>query len=259
MSLHGKVSLFRILVVLVLLVSVASVNAATPGSKCIVTPAIDPVARQYLRQMADYVRGLNQFTVHVDVTMEIVTGSNMRLDADKEMDVSVERPNHLRVNSNVPDHEREIIYDGSNITIFSPKNKYYAVVPAPPTIDATIARARQMGIEMPLADLLDDDPYTALIKPARHGYFIGQSLVRGVKCNQLAFRGKDMDWQIWIEASATPLPRRVVIIDRLLPSAPRYSATLANWDTNPTFAADIFTFVPPPGSEKIPFIPQRKR
>jgi hypothetical protein len=217
-------------------------------------PPIDPRAQQMLRKMSDYLTGLDQFTVHAETTMEMVTPSEMVLDADKEIDVYVQRPNHVRINSYVPDHDRQIYYDGQNITIYSPKHKYYAVVPALPTIDQTIEKIRQKGVELPLGDLLYANPYNALIGRARHGYYIGQSLVGGILCNHLAFRGKDMDWQIWVEEGSTPLPRRIVIIDRQVPGWPKYTATITDWDTSPVLTPDIFTFTPPAGSQKIPFV-----
>ena len=71
----------------------------------------------------------------------------------------------------------------------------------------------------------------------------------------MAFRGKDMDWQLWIEADSTPLPRRVVIVDRGAPGWPRYTATLSDWNTSPTLSQDTFTFSPPAAAQKIPFVP----
>ncbi len=48
------------------------------------------------------------------------------------------------------DHrEREIYYDGKSITLFAPKVGYYASVPAPPTIGATIATIQdKYGVEI---------------------------------------------------------------------------------------------------------------
>ena len=75
--------------------------------------------------------------------MELVTSSDMVLDSDRELDVYVQRPNRLRVDSHVPDHERQVFYNGETITIYSPKTKYYAVVPALPTIAQTSRPSEQ--------------------------------------------------------------------------------------------------------------------
>ena len=244
-------------IAIIALVTALPAGAAGKGNACAPAPAIDPRAEQMVRHMADYLTGLNEFTVHADTTMELITPSDLSLDSDRAIDVSVQRPNHVRINSLVPDHDRQTFYDGTNVTIYSPRHKLYSVFPARPTIDETVAAARAMGLELPLADLISSDPYSALIKNARHGYYIGQSLVRGVMCNHLAFRRPDMDWQIWIEAGDTPLPRRLVIEDRALPGMPKFMATFTEWDVSPNLSSDTFTFTPPPGVNKAKFVPAR--
>lgn len=226
---------------------------------------LNPTAMSILKQMSDYLVSLNRFTVHVDSMMDVITRSNMTLIADKEMDVYVQRPNKLRVDSFVPDRNRQIFYDQCTITMYSPDKKLYTVIPAPPTIPQTIAAARAKGVEMPLADLLDADPYKAISARARHAYYIGMSRVGGVNCRQLAFRGTDMDWQIWVQSGQTPLVRRVVIIDRGVKGSPRFVATLSNWNLSPSFTDSTFQFVPPADAHKIPFasvrpsIPRRSK
>jgi len=246
-------SLFCFLLVALLTLAGMSVLSADKSKSS--APAIDPRATQIVRQMTDYLSGLNEFTLHATTTMELVTNSDMVLDSDRVLDVYVQRPDHLRMDSHVPDHSRQIFYDGKTITIYTPNMKYYAVVPAPATIAQTIQEIRAKGINFPLADLLSSDPYTAITSRARHGYYIGESLVGEVLCKQVAFRGKDMDWQIWVEADSTPLPRRVVIVDRGAPGWPRYTATVTDWNTSPTFSPDTFVFTPPASAQKIPFNP----
>lgn len=219
------------------------------------TPDPDPQALQYLRQMSDYIAGLPQFSVQGYTTMEAITSSGMTLDADRKAEVYVQRPNHIRVNSYVPDHNRQIFYDGGTATIYSPDKNLYATFPAPASIDGLVAAARNRGIALPLADLIVSRPYDSLMANVRHGYYIGTSYAAGVLCRQLAFRQKDLDWQIWIEDSATPVPRRVAIVDRAMPGSPRYTATLTDWNTSPSFGPDMFTFVPPAGAQKISITP----
>lgn len=253
----GKVLLCCLSFVLLASAAASPAGAATKASSS--APAIDPRAEQMLRQMSDYLAGLDHFTVHAYTTLEMITPSDMSLDSDREVDLSVQRPDHVRINSLVPDHDRQMYYNGTTITIYSPGKKLYAVMVAPATIDETIAAARTKGIELPLADLIQSRPYNSLMSGVRHGYYIGKSLVGGILTNHLAFRQKDLDWQIWIEDSSTPVPRRVIITDRALPDTPRYSATLSGWNTSPTFAANQFTFAPPADAQKIDFIATGRR
>ena len=39
------------------------------------------------------------------------------------------------------------------------------------------------------------------------GTYVGQPVVRGVPTHHLAFTQKNIDWQLWIEDGANPVPR----------------------------------------------------
>jgi hypothetical protein len=70
-------------------------------------------------------------------------------------------------------------------------------------------------------------------------------------CDQLAFRQKDMDWQLWVAQGDKPLPMRLAIVDRAVKGAPRYMVTMTEWNTSPQFTAAQFTFTPPEGASKV--------
>ena len=256
-----RVILWRIPLVCIVLAAATLPSSAatkTPASKPTPAPKIDPQATQMLRRMTDYLTSLNQFTVHVDSTMEVITPSGQVLNTDKSVDVSVMRPDHLRVESHVPDHDRQFYYDGKTLTIYSPKHNVYAVMDAPPTIDALIQLARQRGMQLPLADLVVSDPYPALMKDTISAIYVGQSLVGNTMTNQLAFQRKGLEWQIWIEDGPNALPLRVGIADKSVPGSPRFMANMTDWNVNPALDVGVFTFVPPADARKVPFRPKQQ-
>jgi hypothetical protein len=64
--------------------------------------------------------------------------------------------------------------------------------------------ANQYGLEVPRADLFfwgTDEARLADIKAAIN---VGPSWIDGVLCDHYAIRPADVDWQLWIERSATP-------------------------------------------------------
>lgn len=73
-------------------------------------------------------------------------------------------------------------------------------------------------------------------------------------CDQLAFSGEEVDWQIWIENGATPLPRKLVIHYKMRPGSPQYQARIRTWDLSPMHSAKQFEFVPPAGAERIEMV-----
>jgi hypothetical protein len=85
------------------------------------------------------------------------------------------------------------------------------------------------------------------------GRYIGVVVVNGVECHHLAYRAKEIDWQIWVQTGDKPLPLKYVITSKWMTAAPQFTLRLRDWNIEPKFAADIFTFTPPDGARKLDY------
>jgi hypothetical protein len=61
-----------------------------------------------------------------------------------------------------------------------------------------------------------------------------------------------VDFQLWIETGARPLPRKLVITTLSDPTQPQHSMLLT-WTLNPKLEEAEFKFRPPPGAQRIVF------
>lgn len=217
---------------------------------------VDPDAAKVLRRMTDYVGQIQRFSVDTASTLEVVLASGQKLQFTSAARTTLQRPNKLRSERNGDVISQSFYFDGRTLTIFNPGDGYYATVPAPPTIDAMVDFARDsLDVIAPAGDLVTMDAYDRLMADTTAGFVVGQSIVGGVRCDHLAFRGGVVDWQIWIEAGDTPLPRRYVITSIDVDQAPQFELMMSNWSTDPVFTADHFQFTPPPGAKAIEFLP----
>jgi hypothetical protein len=167
----------------------------------------------------------------------------------------VQRPDRLRVDVKGERRNQQLIYDGKKISLLDTDRNFYAQTAAPATIDAALRYAiDNFGLRMPLSDLLYTNNYEVVSENLEAGFFVGMSEVRGAKTHQLAFRTDEVDWQIWIEDSPTPLPRKVVITLKWMTAAPQYTVWLS-WDLSPKLPDNLYTFVPPANTRKIEFLP----
>jgi hypothetical protein len=215
-------------------------------------PIIDPQARALMEKMSAYLASLPRFTVHTETTEQVVFPSGLVLDSDRAADVAVERPNRLKVHIVSAKRNVEVYYDGTTVALYSPDQKLYTTWPAPPTIEQLAARAQQQeGLALPAADFLFRNPYQRMMAKVERGSYIGKSLVWGVMTDQLAFRQKGVDWQLWIQEGDKPLPVRLAIKDRAARGNPWYTITMTDWNTEPQLAAAMFTFTPPEGAQRI--------
>ncbi|MBK1721952.1 hypothetical protein CKO23_06770 [Thiocystis violacea] len=207
-------------------------------------PVIDPAAMQALGRMGAYLRTLESFSVRVDDATDEVLDSGQKIQLTKTVELQVRRPDRLRADVETDRKAREIYYDGKTFTLVAPETRYYASVPAPPTIREVLDKVQaKFGIEFPLVDLF----YWGAAEDASEGIqeamTVGTSRISGQLADHYAFRQADVDWQIWIAQGDAPLPLRYVITTKEVPGEPQFVANLT-WDTNARPADAVFTFTP---------------
>lgn len=210
----------------------------------------DPDALAALTKMGDALRAMTAFTVTAEVTTEQVLDSGQKLQFGGDLKIEAQRPSGFKIAMSTDHQAREIYYDGKSITLFAPKIGYYASVPAPPTIGATLDVTKdKYGVEIPLADLfyLGTDP--TLTARIQSGFEVGPETVDGLACQHYAFRQKAADWQIWIRTDGPALPCKMVITTTQDPAQPQYTAVM-KWEAKaPPQAA--YTFAPPATAHRI--------
>jgi hypothetical protein len=217
--------------------------------------AIEPKADQLLRKMSSYLAGLEQFSIQTENTLEVVLRSGEKIQYGNPADALIQRPNKLRAERKGDIVNQEFYYDGKTLTLYHKDRNYYATVEAPPTIDEMIDFAREyLDVYAPGSDLIYKNAYSILTEDVISGFYVGMSVVGGIKCHHLAFRGNEVDWQIWIEEGDKPLPRKFIVTSKWMTGAPQFTVTIKSWNLSPKLTEDMFTFVPPKGAQKIDFI-----
>jgi hypothetical protein len=161
----------------------------------------------------------------------------------------------LRAERNGDLVEQVFVYDGKSITLFNPGETVFAQVAAPDTLEAMLEFARtRLDIVAPAGDLLARNAYDILMDGVTDGFVVGKAVVEGVRCDHLAFRAPHVDLQVWLQEGPQPLPRKLVITTRDLPSAPQLAVTVSRWDLQPNFNSQTFTFTPPAGAKRVEFL-----
>ena len=108
-----------------------------------------------------------------------------------------------------------MVFDGKTLTLLGKNANLYAQVDAPGTIDQLVDVLRdKYHRPVPAADLLMSDPYKELMPLVTDVKDLGSGVIHGIECDHLAFRTKEVDWQIWIAQGARPYPCRYVITSK---------------------------------------------
>ncbi|MCL1633963.1 DUF2092 domain-containing protein [Luteimonas sp. SX5] len=226
-----------------------------PAAQAAMPPSIDPAALAALDKMGTALRALKQFSLTSETSIEYVLESGEKIQLGGDVVYKVRQPNEFFAEVKSDRRQRQFFYDGKDLTVYSPRLKYYA------TMDGVNASLREMvlgasqdyGIELPLADLFLWGTEYAPRDAIKGASYVGAGTLGGDAIDQYAFRQVGVDWQVWI-SKVTSLPRKLVITSLDDEARPQYAARL-NWDTKKAIPASTFSFVPPKGASKIVFVP----
>jgi hypothetical protein len=236
--------------------SIAAVAALALAAQAQPT-GIDPEAQRLLKASTDFLASQQRFSLDTRNTLEVVLKSGQKIEFNHTARSSVQRPNKLRAERTGDLVQQLFVYDGKTLTLYNPKDKAYAQVAAPDTLEAMLDFARnQLDIVAPAGDLLDKNAYGILMDGVTDGFVVGKAVIEGVRCDHLVFRAPHVDWQIWVQEGAQPLPCRLVITTRDLPNAPQFAVTMTKWNLKPSFDAQTFKFTPAAGATKVDFLPR---
>ena len=203
--------------------------------------SIAPKADAALKSMGQLLAGAKAMTFKSHSTVDTWSSTGQKVQVARSQQISVRRPDGLAATVTGDDLNLKFTYDGKQVLLVNTDKQSYALADAKPTIDATLDMlATEYGLPIPLADILYADPYKTLIENVRSGEHLGTGYVMDTKCDHLAFRQDNIDWQVWIEQGDKPLPRKLVITYRDAPGQPQYTAYFSDWNLSADIPAEQF-------------------
>lgn len=238
-----------------LLPAIVAAAAWLPALGWAQADAIDPMALKLLQRSTDYLAGLKTLSVDANASLDLVIANGQKLKFDQHNVITVQRPNKLRAQRVGEIVGQTFVYDGKSLSVNLPEEGFYATTPAPDTLEAALDFARDsLKIIAPAADLLHKNAYELLTSGLTAAYIVGEATVAGVRCDHVAFRNAEVDWQICIEQGTKPLPRKFIITSKKMPQSPEFVVVMNRWDVAPRLNAATFRFQPSKGATKIDFV-----
>ena len=151
--------------------------------------------------MCDYLKSLQQFSFHSEVTEDQVYLDGKKLQYGIDMETYVKRPDKLRVNAVGDLVNKQFFFDGKTITLYDKDEKVYGAIDVPPNIEEALDKAhKDFGLRVALTDLASPQLWDHVSRKIEHSLYVGVHKVRGVPCHHLAFDGSDVHLQVWIDA-----------------------------------------------------------
>ncbi|MGF6227730.1 hypothetical protein QFZ27_001685 [Inquilinus ginsengisoli] len=200
-------------------------------------------AKSLLKAMSDYLAAQKAISFGYDTNFEVVTKDQQKLSLASSGTITLNRPDKIHATRSAGFADVEMIFDGNTLTLLGKNANLYTQIAVPGTIDKLVDELRdKYNKPLPGADLLLSNVYDVLMPDVVDVKDLGSGVIGGVECDHLAFRTKDVDWQIWIAQGDRPYPCRYVITSKLVASAPQYSVQTRDWRTGAEVALEDFTF-----------------
>lgn len=200
-------------------------------------------AKRLVKAMSDYLASQKAISFAYDTNLEVVTPDHQKILLASSGTMEMGRPDKLRVTRHGGFANVEMVFDGKTATLLGKDANLYAQADVPGTIDDLVNAMRdKLHRPVPGADLLLPDVYGTLMHDVTDVKDLGSGVIGGTECDHLAFRAKEVDWQIWIAQGEHPYPCRYVITATQVDQGPQYSIQISDWKTGIDVAADAYTF-----------------
>jgi hypothetical protein len=209
-------------------------------------------AKGLLKAMSDYLAAQKAISFDYDSNLEIVSTQQQKIGLASSGTLTLNRPDKLHARRTGGFANVEMVFDGKTLTLLGKNANLYAQVEAPGTIDQLVDVLRdKYHRPVPAADLLMADPYKELMPQVNDVKDLGSGVIHGVECDHLAFRTKEVDWQIWIAQGARPYPCRYVITSKKVTGWPQYTLDIWGFKAGAEVASDAFKLEIPAGAERL--------
>jgi hypothetical protein len=149
------ISVWKSLVVLLAFTAVSPVTTATAANMNAESDS-SPDPRALLFAMTDFLKGAKAFSVKLRTGYEVVQASGQKIQFLEARDLTLERPDRLRVDIRGGDGRAEaLLFNGKMMTIWDAGAGFYAQVAQPGTVDDAIRYfVRDLQMRLPLSELL---------------------------------------------------------------------------------------------------------
>ena len=209
-------------------------------------------AKSAVKKMSDYMTAQKAISFDYDTNLEVITKECQKLGLGSSGSMKLNRPDKIRATRVGGFANVEDVFDGKTLTMLGKNANAYAQVQWTGTLDQLVDELREkFHRPIPGADLLMSNVYDQLMPEVVDSKDLGSGVINGVECDRLAFRTKDVDWEIWIAQGSHPYPCRYVVTSTKVKKAPQYTIDIRGWKAGAQVAADHFALKVPAGARKL--------
>ena len=215
---------------------------------------LEPKAIELLKATSSRLAAARTMSFTAVVTYESPSRLGTPLAYTTKSEVTLQRPDKLRVITPCDGPASEFYYNGKTMTAFSPAENLVAVAEAPPTIDAMLKAAYDTAaIYFPFTNMISEDPYKHISDGLILAFYIGQSkVVGGTTTDIVAYANNNVFLQVWLGAE-DKLPRMIRGVYRTDKAHLRHQLEFSNWQLDVAVPDGAFASTMAAGANPVAF------
>jgi hypothetical protein len=228
--------------------------AAKPPAAPDVRMVLEPRAVDILKACSARLAAAKTMSFTAIVSYESPSRFGPPLVYSSRSEVTLQRPDKLKVITPGDGPPSQFYYDGHTMTAFAPQENLVAIADAPPTVDEALQAAYQSAaIYFPFSDVIVTDPYKDIADGMKVAFYIGRSsVVDGLETDMVSYITGDVFVQAWIGVQ-DKLPRRIYAVYMNDRARLRHVLALSDWKLDVALPADSFRAPNAPGAMQIAF------
>ena len=218
------------------------------------TPSLEPKALDILKAASSRLAAAHTMKFTAIHFYESPSHQGHPLAFTTKSEVTLQRPDKLRVIMPGDGPASEFYYDGKKMMAYAPAENLVATADAPPTIDAALEQAyHSAAIYFPFDDWIVADPYKEMSDGMHLAYYIGQSkVVGGTTTDMVAYIDHGVFIQAWI-GTEDKLPRLLHAVYLDDPERLRHTLVLSDWQLDAAVPPDTFASAKAASANPMPF------
>jgi hypothetical protein len=222
----------------------AAKSLAKPAAIKPARPQLEPKAVEVLKAVANRLAQARTLSFEAVDTFEGLSTAGTSLTSARTFDVTLQRPNKLRVSLTGSSSRSEFYCNGTTMMTYSGAAKAVVIAKAPQTISDCLTEAyKATTISFPFPDLIIASPYNGLMQGLRRVDYTGQSaLDDGTTADVVTYSTANASVQMWV-STEDKLPRMIHIAHPDDPHRVRHSLVLSSWRINVPVPAEVFATV----------------
>jgi hypothetical protein len=217
---------------------------------------MEPKALDVLKQAAGLYKDAKSLHVEVSIVSDREDGDGKR-QAKAEAVYDMEKPNRFALRTKIDGKEAgpDLVCDGKKLYTQAKSVKQYTeddAVQSLTDVGGKLLPLGQGNVGLLFGNVLNDDPYEALMMGVTAAKYAGTEKVNGTEAHHLKFEQPGLNWELWVAVEGKPVVLKAVShLEGDGGGKLNTVETYQNWKIDDAPAKDAFKFAPGPGAVKV--------